>query len=533
MKRITVLFLFSVLSILSYAQPTYLRWDKSIGGTGTEIPAVLKQLPNGGFIMLAASTSDSSFDKSENNRDTSHLTYDYWLVRLDSNGNKIWDKTYGGKGNDAPTALLVLPDKGYLLCGNSVSPAGFDKTDSVRGNYDFWIVRTDSNGVKIWDKTIGGTGLDQVQGAAFTTDGYIMLAGITLSGIGGDKTTALIALGQFDFWVVKINLAGTIILDRTLGGSLSDNCYAITATDNGGALLAGISNSPIGFSKTQAAIGSYDYWVVRIDSLCRRLWDKTYGGLQNDYCFNVVSTPDHGFLLGGNSSSTAGFDKTDSARGQSDYWIIKLNANGVKQWDKTFGGTDFEELYSLQLTNDHGFLLGGDSYSPISFDKTENNLGAEQMWMVKTDSVGNKIWDKTFFTAGHDEFGLMLETKDGCYVGTIFTAADTGGYKSSFNYGGGDCWLAKLCYGALGVPDIRETNHFECYPNPVKNSITIRQFSPGTIINIYNISGEKIFQQQINFNETTQIDVSKFPVGLYIISLQDNKSVYSTKFLKE
>ena len=448
MNRSVLVVIFCYYSALSFAQPMYKHWDNSIAGTAVDGPVDIKELPDGGFIMLAYSNSNIGLDKSEDNRDVFQTTSDYWLIRLDSAGHKIWDKTYGGTDNDHPTSLLILPDHGYLLCGYSRSPAGADKTDTLRGNYDYWVVRTDSNGVKIWDKAYGGPGLDQLQRACFTTDGYIMLAGTTLSGPGGDKTSPMITAGYFDFWVVKINLSGNLILEKTLGGTGSDNCYSITATDNGGALMAGFSESPVGFSKSQPQIGLYDYWVVKIDSICRREWDKTFGGLQNDYGYLVEYTTDKGYLIAGESSSTAGFDKTDSAKGFSDFWVLKLNAAGVKQWDKSYGGTDFEEIYSLQKTSDHGYLIGGDSYSPISYDKTETNLGAEQLWMVKTDSMGSKTWDKTFFTKGHDEQGYVLETKDQCYVGTIFTLADTGGYKSSFN-NGGDCWLAKLCYAPL------------------------------------------------------------------------------------
>src|SRR5205823_4154262 len=123
---------------------------------------------------------------------------------------------------------------------------------------------------------------------------------------------------------------------------------------------------------------------------------------------------DGGFILGGISYSGISGDKTQAnfgAASTSDYWMLKIDSLGIKQWDKTFGGIQREDEYgNLFQTSDGGFMLAGTSYSDSTGNKSEANLGPEQTWVIKTDDLGNKQWDKTIFTPGHDEAGMAVQT---------------------------------------------------------------------------------------------------------------------------
>src|SRR6187397_2897138 len=124
-------------------------------------------------------------------------------------------------------------------------------------------------------------------------------------------------------------------------------------------------------------------------------WDKTIGGSGDDILLSVQQTSDNGFILGGRSQSSISGDKTEDNKGLHDYWVVKLDANGNKLWDKTFGGSADDFLQSVKQTIDGGFILGGWSLSTISGDKTENSKGESDYWVVKIDVNGNKIWDRT------------------------------------------------------------------------------------------------------------------------------------------
>src|SRR5688572_12309863 len=142
--------------------------------------------------------------------------------------------------------------------------------------------------------------------------------------------------------------------------------------------------------------------VILAQTAPLKQWDKTFGGTLHDMCVALQQTSDGGYILGGYSESGITGDKTQANKGDNDYWIIKLDANGTKIWDKSFGGSNKDFLTSLHQTADGGYILGGRSTSGISGDKTQTAKGSFDLWIVKLDSNGNIIWDKTLGTANND-----------------------------------------------------------------------------------------------------------------------------------
>ena len=162
---------------------------------------------------------------------------------------------------------------------------------------------------------------------------------------------------------LRIDAQGNKLWDKTYGGTSGDVLYSMVAAPDGGFLLGGYSASDAGFEKSEDERGRRDYWVARIDAQGNKLWDKTYGGTGIDEFTSIVATPDGGFLLGGWSFSDAGFEKSEDARGNTDYWVARIDAQGAKLWDKTYGGTSNDLLHSIVAAADGGFLLGGYSES--------------------------------------------------------------------------------------------------------------------------------------------------------------------------
>ena len=178
-------------------------------------------------------------------------------------------------------------------------------------------------------------------------------------------------------------------------------------------------------------------------------WDKSFGGTGYDYLNSLQQTSDGGYIIGGYSDSGKSDTKTDDGFGSSDYWVVKLDANGVRQWDKSFGGSDYDVLQSLQQTSDGGYVLGGYSLSGASGNKTNNaNFGASDYWVVKLDADGNRQWDQIYGGSGDDQLQSLQQTSDGGYIlgGQPFSGAS--GNKTSESFGGLDHWVVKLA----GVP---------------------------------------------------------------------------------
>ena len=470
------------------------QWDKRFGGNGGDQLTSFKQTTDGGYILGGYSNSGINGDKTQLLWDTCFTCIyrsDYWIVKIDSLGIKQWDKRFGGKKFEELSSLQQTTDGGYILGGLSQSGISGDKTQSVLGYFDYWIVKTDSLGIKQWDKRFGGTSGDRLTSLEQTTDGGYILGGFTSSTIGGDKTQP--SWGYNDFWIVKVDSLGIKQWDKRFGGLDDDYLYSLQQTKDGGYILGGYSESGIGGDKTQSNwSGLYDYWIVKIDSLGIKQWDKRFGGTFQDLLHAVYQTTDGGYLLEGTTDSGISGDRTQPLWGGSDYWIVKIDSLGIKQWDKRFGGFDYDEgVGNIFQTNDFGYLISGTSYSNLSGDKTENNLGIEQTWIVKIDSLGNKQWDETLHTNNiiDDEVGLAIQTKDGCYAFANYTDAGIGGDKTQTSRVGFDYWIIKFCDTTLSlIPSINlsssqtsfcEKNCINFFDLSTNNPTSWQWFFPG------------------------------------------------------
>jgi hypothetical protein len=422
-----------------------LVWDKTLGGSeGDQVYSIITT-SDGGYLVGGSSASNISGDKTENSKGD----FDYWIVKLDANGQKQWDKTIGGSGGDWLQKITATPD-GYVLAGYSNSPLSGDKSEASKGGYDFWIVKINSTGVKQWDKTLGGANGEFIYDIIPTSDNGFLLGGSSDSGISGDKTEA--NKGQSDFWVVKTNNLGVKQWDKTFGGNAIDYIYAITSTTDG-YLLAGNSRSGVSGDKTEALTGDInldpfetDFWILKINNSGVKQWDKAFGGIGSDYLNAVIQTNDGGFLLGGESYSGLSGSKSQSSKGGNDFWLVKTNSNGIKQWDKSFGGSGYERLGSISTNTDGTYNLVGNSSSSDG-DKSEISKGLHDFWIVKLTDVGNKVWDKSFGGSQDDGGFFKIPSSidaNGNIVLVGNSQSGTSGDKTEASRGGIDYWVVKM-----------------------------------------------------------------------------------------
>ena len=283
---------------------------------------------------------------------------------------KQWDRSYGGSSGDYLTSVQPTADGGYILGGHSESGISSGKSQPCRGEADYWIIKVDSSGQKQWDRTFGGNKWDLLQVVYQTADGGYILGGYSDSGISGDKTVPSQPserdLFPTDYWIIKLDAAGTKEWDQAVGGSNTDLLQCLQQTTDGGYLLGGYSYSEASGDKAEPSRGSSDWWVVKLDKQGRKQWDRTLGGELQDGLSCLYQTPEGGYLLGGTSRSTLAGDRTQPSRGSNDFWVVKLDAQGRTQWDRAYGGAMSDALTSLQPTLDGGFILGGWSESAAS-----------------------------------------------------------------------------------------------------------------------------------------------------------------------
>ncbi|GAA4299280.1 hypothetical protein GCM10023183_08300 [Nibribacter koreensis] len=426
------------------------EWDKTYGSTDYEVLSIVRQTSDGGYIMGGSAPSGISGSRG------------FWLVKVGAAGAVEWVQVYGGKGL---VTMEQTTDGGYILGGSYYSSGkSGDNSDPETG---YWVVKINAKGKVQWDQS-GSLGVGgEIRDLILTSDGGYLLAG------WGSLISD--ALTYHDYWIVKLSSKGKQQFFRTYGGNRMEILSSVLQTSDGGYLLGGGSDSGISGNKTtpqkvycNRENCTFNFWVVKVDASGDMEWDRTYGAEDGDVgqrIYDMVSTQDGGYLLGGVSDSEANFDKSEPRKSgwndYYDYWVVKINATGDIQWDRTIGGDRNDDLRALLATPDGGFLLGGWSDSNVSGDKTEPRLDAEAFpdgrvggadyWVVKIDAMGAKLWDRTFGGAGRDLFASMDLTTDGGYILGGTSNSPISGDKTEGNIGGGgsrfgpgDYWIVKM-----------------------------------------------------------------------------------------
>ncbi|PSR53958.1 hypothetical protein AHMF7605_10725 [Adhaeribacter arboris] len=539
-----------VVKVKEDQQPDLISWNQRYGGTAQDNFTQVIQTVDGGYLLGGYSLSDSTGDKSQRKQGG----FDFWVVKTDDEGNKIWEKTYGGTNNDYLNSILELPAGGFLLGGSSESGAGGDKTEASRGSRDYWIIRLDYKGDLVWNHTYGGTGTEELRKMQHLPHGGYLLAGTSNSPVSGEKSQP--SQGQQDYWIMRLDEQGQKIWDRSYGGTANDILADLLTNPDGSILLGGTSHSRKTGDKSQASQGGSDYWVVKTDSTGLLLWDKRFGGTEQDNLFALASSPEGTYLLAGQSLSDDSGDKTQPSQGNQDYWLVKINNNGNKIWDKTFGGRGKEELRSLTTTREGGYVLGGTSFSGRNGDKTQNSRGSGDYWLVKTDSSGTKLWDYRFGGTGNDELRIVQETREGGLIVGGRSTSRVSGDKTQPGWGNTDYWLVKL--SATGVGFINLDNppvasvlpptvsplisgvSLKAYPNPFPAQLQVQFKLPRTqtiSVQIYDGQGLEVatlFQGEVQANQTYQFQWQPkafMPTGLYFVRLQTPQKVSFQKVL--
>lgn len=328
-----------------------IQWQKCLGGSDSDAGADILQTADGGYIVAGSAASSNC------NLTGNHGGLDFWVVRLSNKGDIIWQKMYGGSQEDYVLSLSMAVDGGYFIAGHTFSNDG-----DVKGNHggaDWWVIKIDETGKLIWQKCLGGSKYDQANSVQSTTDGGCIVAGFEESNDGDVKDNH----GIGDYWLVKLDKSGNIQWQKTYGGTGLDEAWCVRVTNDGGYIVAGDSGSYDGdvTGKHSSGTGDYDIWILKVDNTGNIQWKKCYGGTANDYGYYIQLTPDGGYVVAG-SSSSSNYDLTCNS-GNMDAWAFKINNADDLQWQKSFGGNDVDEIRCIQPLNDGSFIAAGNTSS--------------------------------------------------------------------------------------------------------------------------------------------------------------------------
>ena len=381
---------------------------------------------------------------------------EYWLMKADAAGNVRTQQFIGGPGSEIAFTCEPTADGGFLIGGVSDSGVGGSKSEGNYGRLDYWVVRLDAAGAILWDRTLGGTNDDYLYSVLPTPDGGCLLGGTSSSGSSGNKTS-LWFRGE-DYWAVRLDSNGGKIWETSFGTTNNDSLRSVLPTGDGGFLLAGFSVVPISGpsgNRTSPGFGLDDFWVVRIDGAGNRQWEAAYGGTSRDILWCAARTADGGYVLGGRSASPTSGVKTSLSYGAGDYWLVRIDANGQMLWDRSFGGTGQDDLQTIEPTADGGFVLAGRSTSGISGNKTSPGYGVGDYWLVRVDSNGDKLWEVSLGGTSDEWPYAVRQMPDGGWLVGGYSASGATGVKTTPPLGpagGWDAWLVKIGPDELSMP---------------------------------------------------------------------------------
>jgi len=493
-----------------FAQAPAIEWQNTIGGIGFDQIWSIQQTTDDGYILGGSSNSNISGDKTEN----SWGGDDFWVLKLDATGATEWQNTIGGSGSELLFSLQQTADGGYILGGFSSSNISGDKTENSLGETDYWVLKVDATGAIEWQNTIGGNREDALNSLQQTPDGGYILGGVSESNISGDKTEN--SNGRFDYWVVKLDATGIIQWQNTIGGDGNDQLTSLDQTSDGGYIVGGYSRSNISGDKSENCLdqSTGDYWVVKLNATGDVQWENTIAGNSSELFNSLQQTADGGYILGGSSSSQISGDKTENSL-SIDIWILKLTATGDIHWQHTIGGTDIDELLSIQQTSEGGYILGASSQSNISGDKTENCLGHHDYWVLKLDATGAIQWQNTIGGGKTDVLRTCQQTRDGGYIlgghsGSTISVDKTEDGNGSFDY-----WIIKLAPETVPTEEAPTTHtSVTIYPNPTADVLFVRSEAT-TTLSLRSAFGQILSTQTIHGQG--EIDLSRYPNGIYFL----------------
>ncbi|MCX2718627.1 hypothetical protein [Lentiprolixibacter aurantiacus] len=411
-----------------------LVWIKNFGGSGDDTAQSVIATIDGGYAVLGYTNSiDGDLQGKALN------VNDYWLLKLDVDGNMEWSRTYGGSKDDRGQSIIQTQDGGYAITGYAMSNDG-DGT-SNNGFHDNWILKLDAQGNLEWEKSFGFSGHDHSYDLVQTADGGFFFVGfldITSALADGTyfKGNSLTRHGVGEFWGTKIDASGNLEWRSYYGGTNNDRAHAVVQADDGGFVMAGFSESD-DFDITSSR-GSYDFWVVKISSTGELVWERSFGGSGIEIAYDIAKTKTNSYLITGHTFSTD--QDVASNNGEADSWLIHLSDEGNLIWEQTYGGSSFDAAHSVKVISENQILIAGNAKSNGLGQIP--NAGENDMWLAKTDLQGQLIWQMTFGGSALDLAFDAVEDREQSLI--LVGSSDSSDFQELENKGGTDLIVLKL-----------------------------------------------------------------------------------------
>ncbi|OCA75576.1 T9SS type A sorting domain-containing protein [Chryseobacterium arthrosphaerae] len=509
--------------------------------------------------LITGSSIQSKSQSPEANSQKQNNGYDFHLVKLNQQGDQVWEKYFSGQNHDYLSATVTTQDGGFLLTGTSYSGKGLDKKEDSRGGSDIWLIRLNEFGDELWQKTLGTSSDEEARSVIQATDLGFFVAGNVQNSSKG--------YGSKDAWITRLDKDGKELSQLILGGKGLDEVEKMIPTKDGGALLgiysrssevrdsgSGIRNPESKSStistatrnlssatstaisqmpKASSNFGEGDYWIVKLDKNGKVEWEKNYGGKGDDHIRTLALTST-GYIIGGESRSERSGNKTVGTQEGTDLWLIALNERGDEQWQKSYTFKNRDVLMGMSVITKSqesrtksqdvttGILLGGYTQAEGRIEKDD-----ETFWMLYLDQNGNEQWRKHVAGESRQREERLSDLKlnrDGSIILAGTSAKELG--KENWK-------IVKL--GDKQVSQLIEKQDIKIYPNPVSDYAYVEigfDFKEAEIL-LYDMSGRQL-QSLKTKNNVTKINTQNLVQGAYLVTIKtDNNKTANAKLIKK
>jgi len=403
------------------------------GGSDEDIAHNVVATPDGGFAVIGNTQSADGIFQFKTTSDS-----DFFVLKFDSNNELEWAKTYGGSGDDRGYDMVALKQGGYVLLGYSNSSDG--DASNNEGMHDHWVIRIDHQGNLLWEKSFGFSGHDHAYNIIESPDGGFFFNGyLDVTGSGGagqdGKGSTVQRHGVGEFWAHKIDAQGQLLWRNYYGGTNNDRSYDAIYTSDGNYLLVGTSESE-DFDISQPR-GGYDIWVVKISTRGKLLWERSFGGSAYDSAAAVVEYPLGNYIVVGQSLSEDG--DIQQPLGRSDLLLIEIDQEGGESTLKNIGSPNFDTGHDLLPLSDGSLLLLG---STVSNTTESQNDTPDNTALVLHQRLPFNQKEKQYVLdgSGAEHPYALIQKRDGTVVVVGSTTSTDPPFQPSF--GKGDIFIA-------------------------------------------------------------------------------------------
>ena len=513
MKQLYVSALFLCTTAALYAQDVV--WQKDIKSSTQNFLSQVTTTIDQQYLISGSSIQSKKLS-SENKQNNG---YDFHLVKLNQQGEEVWEKYFSGQNHDFLSATVATQEGGFLLAGTSYSGKSLDKKDDSKGGSDIWLIRINEFGDELWQKTLGTAQDEDARAVIQAMDlGFF---------VAGNVQNAAKGYGSKDVMVVKVDKNGKELSQIILGGKGLDEVEKMIPTLDGGALLGIYSRSNTGGSKKTENFGEGDYWIVKLNKEGKVEWEKNYGGKGDDHLRTLAMTST-GYIVGGESRSERSGNKTAGIEEGTDIWLLSLNDRGEELWQKSYNFKNRDVLMGMNVIktgddkNSKGILLGG-------YTQAEGKIEAddETFWMLYLNQDGSEQWRKHVKGESRKREERLSDLKlnrDGSIILAGTSAEELG--KENWK-------IVKL--GDKQLDQLIEKLDIKIYPNPVSDYCYVEigfDFKEADIT-LYDMGGRQI-QTLKTKNKVTKINTQDLIQGAYLITIKTNTNkTASSKLIKK